>query len=72
MHNISEWVIAIPRAMLTIALIPPILKYVFHVEKKPKAQKEVTPQIQTNKNNVNSSFVRITPSSMNDFIGGLK
>lgn len=32
--------LGIPKAMLTIALIPPILKYVFGIEKKPKG----TPQ----------------------------
>lgn len=36
--NIPEWIIAIPRATLTIALIPPILKYVFGVEKKKKPE----------------------------------
>lgn len=34
--NIPDWVIGVPRAMLTIALIPPILKYVFGLEKKKK------------------------------------
>lgn len=34
--NIPEWIIGVPRAMLTIALIPPILKYVFGLEKKKK------------------------------------
>lgn len=33
---IPDWVIGVPRAMLTIALIPPILKYVFGIEKKKK------------------------------------
>lgn len=36
--NIPDWVIGVPRAILTIALIPPILKYVFGVEKKKAAQ----------------------------------
>ena len=31
-------VFGVVKAMLTIALIPPILKYVFHVEKKPKTK----------------------------------
>lgn len=34
--NLPEWAICVPRAMLTIALIPLILKYVFGLEKKPK------------------------------------
>ena len=36
--NIPDWIIAVPRSILTIALIPPILKYVFGVEKKKAAQ----------------------------------
>lgn len=39
--NIPDWIIGVPRAMLTIALIPPILKYVFGVEKKKKPQNVV-------------------------------
>lgn len=40
--NVPDWIIAVPRSILTIALIPPILKYVFGVEKKKAAapQKE--------------------------------
>lgn len=39
---IPDFIISVPRAILTIALIPPILKYVFGVEKKkaPEQQKE--------------------------------
>lgn len=36
MKTMPDWVIAVPRATLTIALIPPILKYVFGIEKKKK------------------------------------
>ncbi len=36
--NVPDMIIAIPRATLTIALIPPILKYVFGVEKKKKPE----------------------------------
>ena len=36
--NIPDWIIAVPRSILTIALIPPILKYVFGVEKKKKPE----------------------------------
>lgn len=36
MKNVTDWAIAIPRSILTIALIPPILKYVFGLEKKSK------------------------------------
>ena len=34
--------IGIPRSIITIALIPPILKYVFGIEKKPKKMKQLT------------------------------
>ena len=45
-------VLGIPKAMLTIALIPPILKYVFHMEKgkKKNAPSESTPVAQSNLN----------------------
>lgn len=36
-------VMGIPKAMMTIALIPPILKYVFGMEKKPKQAKTQGP-----------------------------
>lgn len=39
LKNIPDWFIAVPRAMLTIALIPPILKYVFGLEKKKSENK---------------------------------
>lgn len=35
---IPDVILAIPKAMLTIALIPPILKYVFHIEKHKKQE----------------------------------
>ncbi len=41
LKNIPDWIIAVPRAMLTIALIPPILKYVFGLEKKKKPENAV-------------------------------
>ncbi len=44
--NMPEWFIAVPRAALTIMLIPPILKYVFGIEKK-KAKPEVQSTIQS-------------------------
>lgn len=48
MKNISDWAIAIPRSMLTIALIPPILKYVFGIEKKKAAAKPEQQNVQQN------------------------
>lgn len=49
--NLPELFIAVPRATLTIALIPPILKYVFGVEKKKKPEAP----------NVNNANVALTP-----------
>ncbi len=67
--NVSEWVIAIPRAMLTIALIPPILKYVFHVDsgknKKAPEVKAETPQQETN-----FSALQTQAKTIKEFIGG--
>lgn len=50
--NIPEWVICVPRAMLTIALIPFILKYVFGLEKSNKNAKPSQTQ-DTKRNNDN-------------------
>lgn len=49
-------VLGIPKAMLTIALIPPILKYVFHMEKgkKKDAAPVQRPTQDYSKNLVNS------------------
>lgn len=77
MKNVSDWVIAVPRSMLTIALIPPILKYVFHLEKKSKAakvqeqqpQQSQQPQPQQALQDINIGTQRV---SMKDFLGGNK
>ena len=62
--NIPDWVIGVPRSMLPIALIPPILKYVFGLEKKkaPAAQ-----PVQ-----VAMDTTRPMMKSFNEFRGGLK
>lgn len=49
--NIPEWAICVPRAMLTIALIPLILKYVFGLTKTPKNKPEDT-KLQAEFNNM--------------------
>lgn len=41
LDRLPDIVTAIPKGLLTIALIPPILKYVFKLEKKGKADKNV-------------------------------
>lgn len=58
--NIPDWVIGVPRAILTIALIPPILKYVFGVEKKKKPAP-------VQENNVNNTVNKMETPQM-DFI----
>lgn len=74
MKNVSEWAIAIPRAMLTIALIPPILKYVFHVEKKKTAAPEPKQVEVTAAATVTPEEKEVQPMklSMNKFMGGAK
>ncbi len=67
MHNVSEWVIAVPRAMLTIALIPPILKYVFHIEKKKEEDKTVQKE-----NKENSAVQNVVRENTNNSIGKMK
>lgn len=51
--NIPEWAICVPRAMLTIALIPLILKYVFGLSKTPKNKPAEALQ-QNNQNDYNN------------------
>lgn len=84
--NVPDWIIGVPRAMLTIALIPPILKYVFGVQKKPKgapkqdpkAQAQPTPQQPKSQtlpaeNKMNStSMDLIDKPAFQDIKGGLK
>lgn len=50
--NIPEWAICVPRAMLTIALIPLILKYVFGLSKTPK--NKPTEEIKNQQSNFNN------------------
>jgi hypothetical protein len=60
--NAPEWILAVPRAMITIALLPFILKYVFGVQKKPSAKPAPAP-------------VPVLPQqkiSLANFAGGLK
>lgn len=72
MKNITDWVISVPRAMLTIALIPPILKYVFGMEKKKK--QEAAPDSQnkisdTTKGTMISTKMMLQ-KSIKEFTGG--
>lgn len=42
--RLTDWVPAIPKGILTVALIPPILKYVFGMEKKKAKDKNIAKQ----------------------------
>ena len=71
LKNIPDWIIAVPRAMLTIALIPPILKYVFGVEKKKPEAKPAAENKMDNTNIMNNNT--ITKPSIDNFAkGGVK
>lgn len=72
MKNIPDWIIAVPRAMLTIALIPPILKYVFGVEKKKKAPIEQQPRQAEVQQEVKNDTMAQRTSIENFAKGGLK
>ncbi len=66
--NIPDWIIAVPRAILTIALIPPILKYVFGLEKK---KKNSTPQHDNNTTATQIDFIQKDVFKQFKFKGGV-
>lgn len=73
MKNITDWAIAIPRSMLTIALIPPILKYVFGLEKKKSGQKTEAQNPSANTlpvANLKQNMEALMQKSFSDFNGG--
>lgn len=61
-------VLGIPKAMLTIALIPPILKYVFHME---KGQKKDAPK-QAEQQNMNFAKTQLTSPAFKSVQGGME
>lgn len=67
--NIPDFIIAIPRSILTIALIPPILKYVFGVEKKKKPEQTEAPK-DTNNMNTPTKMDFIEKPAFKEFKGG--
>ena len=69
--NIPDFVIAIPRSILTIALIPPILKYVFGVEKKKKPEQTEAPK-DTNNMNTPTKMDFIDKPAFKEFKGGVQ
>ncbi len=62
--NIPEWIIAVPRSMLTIALIPLVLKYVFGLEKKKKP----VPAAVINNVPAGTNTQAVHNAGMNDFM----
>lgn len=61
-------VLGIPKAMLTIALIPPILKYVFHME---KGKKTTAPQ-QAEQQNMNFAKTQLNSPVFKSVQGGME
>ena len=71
MKNITEWAIAVPRSILTIALIPPILKYVFGVEKKKSEPAPVKKHSEEVLNNV-ENYRKMTGMPSKDFYSSFR
>ena len=62
--GMDTFVLGVPKAMLTIALIPPILKYVFHMEKgkhKSNAQQNTVQDTQVNNTQYMQKLVKDNP-----------
>ena len=70
--NIPDFVIAIPRSILTIALIPPILKYVFGVEKKKKPEPQPQTEPPKDTNNMTAKMDFIEKPAFKEFKGGVQ
>ena len=63
-------VLGIPKAMLTIALIPPILKYVFHME---KGKKKGAPQVaEVTSQKMDYAKTQLSSSAFDEVKGGVK
>ena len=63
-------VLGIPKAMLTIALIPPILKYVFHME---KGKKKGAPQVaEVTNQKMDYAKTQLSSSAFDEVKGGVK
>ena len=63
------FIFGVLKAMLTVALIPPILKYVFGIEKKKAPQ---TPKPEVSSNNTTTPPPAIPKPEIEKFAGGLK
>ena len=63
------FIFGVLKAMLTVALIPPILKYVFGIEKKKAPQ---TPKPEVSSNNTTTPPPAIPKKKKKKFAGGLK
>lgn len=67
--NIPDLFISIPRATLTIALIPPILKYVFGLEKKKKQENKDVNTTSTPMNFINKPVFKQLKSGASEKSG---
>ena len=65
-------IIGIPRSIITIALIPPILKYVFGIDPKKETKKEQPPVQQENVNNIQISQVALNSPAFKEIKGGVQ
>ena len=68
--NIPDFVIAVPRSIVTIALIPPILKYLFGVEKKKKTEQTTMNNNPAQNSSLSMDFVN--KEVFNKFKGGVQ
>ncbi len=66
------FIFGIAKAMLTVALIPPIMKYIFGVEKKSKAPQNATQQNQVQNQPQPNPISSMVKPEMGKFAGGLK
>lgn len=65
------FVFGVLKAMLTVALIPPILKYVFGVEKN-KGQKPEVSKVETTQNSASVNAPILQKPNIAKFLGGVK
>lgn len=64
-------IIGIPRSIITIALIPPILKYVFGIDPKKDAKKAKPQEIKDNANNIQIANASLNSPAFKEVKGGV-
>ena len=65
-------IIGIPRSIITIALIPPILKYVFGIDPKKETKKSEKVSVAENENNTKMANSVLASKAFNEIKGGVK